>query len=376
MVGFILRARKNIDRGLALDFLNSRQRTLMDRRGNWSGLLGTGVIAIPNAYTTGTITLTQNSTSVTGSGTSWPTNDIVNTTISQAVQPGWQWVTPASLAGINRMSVLYVDAGGANPEVCPVSDILGTNIYVYYQYAHAASHTATQSSLANLQLQLGSTVPIFTVQAVTSPTTLIMDAPWGIATQSGTGYNIILIYTPIATDLKDLLFVVDPFQGIPMRIHVSQEELNLIDPNRTATNNPTTIADRGPSASGVMLYEIYPPQYSVYQLNFMYHKQWPDMRLPGDRPAPFINPSILMYGALADAYRTPVPIGPEMKDPWLSPQTAEVYEKRFELGYADAINADNNLYQSAFTWQYQSLYGIGNAAFWQSHDASSMQQDF
>jgi hypothetical protein len=261
-----------------------------------------------------------------------------------------------------------MDSGGANPEICPVQDILGTNINVYYQYAHTASHTATQSSLVNLQLQLGSTVPIFSVLGVTSPTALTMDNPWGNVTQSGTGYNIIMIYVPFATDVKELLTVVDPFQGIPLRLHVSQEELNLIDPNRTATNSPTCIGDRGPSASGVMLYEIYPPTYIPYQLNFLYHRQWPDMRLPGDRPAPFLNPTMLAYGALSDAFRTPIPVGPDMKDPWMSIQVADSYEKKFEMAYADAINADNSLYQSAFTWQWSALYGIGNASYWQQHD--------
>ncbi len=364
--------RKNLDRSLALNFLNDAVRRLLDRRNNWSGLLGRGVIAIPQAYNTGTITLTQNSAVVTGSGTGWPVSDKVNTTIAEAVQPGWQWVTPASLTNINRASILYMDSGGSNPEICPISDILGTKISVYYQFAHTANHTATMSSLANLQLQLGSTAPIFSILAVTAATSLTMDNAWGNSTQSGSGYNALLMYTPIALDLKDLLTVVDPFQGIPLRLHVSQEELNFQDPNRTATNNPQCIADLGPSASGVMQYEIYPPQYGPYQLNFLYHRQWPDMRLPGDKPPPFLNPSMILYAALSDAYRTVVPVGAELKDPWFNLQVAESYEKKFEMGYNDAINADNSLYQSAFQWNYEQLYGLGNAAYFQSHDVDSM----
>jgi len=375
MQGRIVLQRKNLSRELALGFLNDAMRRLLDKKNNWAGLLGRGIVAIPQAYNTGTITLTQNSAVVTGSGTGWPVSDVVNTTINQAVQPGWQWVTPASMAGINRNTVFYMDASGT-PEICPVQDILGAQVNVYYQNAHAANHTATMSSLANLQLNLGSTVPIYSILAVTSATSLTMTTPWGDLTQSGSGYNAILMYTTFASDLKELLTVVDPFQGIPLRLQVSQEELNVIDPNRTATNNPTSIASLGPSPTGTMLFEIYPPQYNAYQLNFLYHKQWPDMRLPGDRPPPFITPSVLIYGALSDAYRSPVPIGPKMEDPWMSQQTADFYEKKFESGYNDLINSDNSLYQSAFTWEFSALYGVGNASFWQMHDPDAMAGNY
>jgi hypothetical protein len=100
------------------------------------------------------------------------------------------------------------------------------------------------------------------------------------------------------------------------------------------------------------------------------------MRLPGDRPPPYINPTILTYGALSDAFRTPVPVGPDMKDSYMSLQVADSYEKKFELGYFDAINADNSLYQSAFTWEYASLFGIGNASFWQQHDPDAMSGNY
>lgn len=376
MVGRILLQRKNLDRNLALNFLNDRVRTLLDRRPIWAGLVGRGIVAIPDAYTTGTITLTQNSPVVAGSGTSWPVSDVVNTTIAEAVQPGYQWVTPMSLAGINRNTVLYIDSGGANPEICAVQDILGTKINLYYQYAHAATHTATMSSLANLQLRVGTVNPVFTVLAVTNPSTLTIDNPWGTLTQSGSGYQIMLMYTTFSPDLKDLLTVTDPFQSIPLRLHVSQEEVNISDPNRTTVDNPTSIVDLGPSATGAMLFEIYPPQSTARQLNFLYHKQWPDMRVPGDRPPPFINPSTIIYGALADAYRTPIPVGPDMKDPWMNLQVAQTYEQKFEMGYADAITADNSLYQAAFTWDYAQLWGIGGANYWQAHDADSMAGNY
>ena len=48
----------------------------------WSDLLRIGAIRIPDAYSTGTIDLTQGSPDVTGVATDWPVNDLVNTTLT------------------------------------------------------------------------------------------------------------------------------------------------------------------------------------------------------------------------------------------------------------------------------------------------------
>lgn len=372
-----MRQRPGLDRTLALDLLNERMRHCIDQW-TWSDLVGRVVLSIPQAYSKGTIALTTNSRDVVGTGTDWPVSDVVNTTCQEIVPAGGnQWVTPASMAGITRNTVLYVDAA-VNPEVCAVQDIIAGRILLGFQYAHASGFTVTASSLAGLQLRVGMTTPIFTVNAITSATTLKMDNAWGNSSQTGSAYQMALIYTTFAEDVKTLDVVTDPFQQIKLRLHVSEEELNLYDPNRTSTNSPILIADLGPNLCGNQLYEIYPPQTTSYQLWCLYTKQWPDMRLPGDRPPPFMNPNVLTWGALADAFRTPCGRPPDYKDPYFNPQTALTYEAQFEKAFVALLEADQGKSQKLFDWNYSQTFGATSmGSNWnQDHDFSAATGDY
>jgi len=98
------------------------------------------------------------------------------------------------------------------------------------------------------------------------------------------------------------------------------------------------------------------------------------MRMPGDRPPPFINGSVLYYGALADALRLKIPRPPDFKDPWHNPDAANVWEARFERGYEDLVSADNSKAQVALTWDYAQWFGSTSmGASWnQDHDVDSV----
>ena len=381
----VMLQRPGIDRNLVIALLNERQRQAINRKINWSSLLQRTVISFPQAYTTGTINVTTGSTTVTGVGTNWPVSDVVNTTIQETIKaPMTTWVTPASLAGITKNTLLYVDSGGPYPEVVPVLDILQGHIQCPFAYTHTGPFAATASSLSNMQLQLNSVNPIFSVNAITSPTSLIMDVPWGQVSSTGNAYQIRLIYVPVAPNstqpysVKELIAVVDPYQQITLRLNVSQEELDTYDPNRTSTDSPNCVASLGPNLNGQFLWEIYPAPTTPWQLNVLYHCQWPDLRLPADMPPSFLDPTVLIMGALADAFRTPCPRPPENKDPFFSVETANVYEARFEQAMIEAMTADEGLYQRAFTWNFaQTWGGVSPGAQWlQSHDLSAAMGDY
>jgi hypothetical protein len=375
----VMMQRPGIDRNLVQSFLNERMRQVLDRKPDWSGLLKRTVLSIPNAYTAGQIAVTTGSTTVTGTNTAWPVSDVVNTIVTEQIKaPGSYWVTPASVAGITRDTILYVDSSGPYPEAVPVLDILNGHIFCPFAYVHDAGFSITASSLANRQLRVNSINPVFSVNAVTSPTSLILDNPWGQASTSGMGYQIFMMYTTFGANVKELVVVTDPVQQITLRLQVSQEELNQYDPNRTSTNSPQSIANLGPNLNGNMLYEIYPPQITAWQLACLYHAQWPEMRLPQDQPPPFLNSNMLIMGALADAFSTPCPRPPDMKDSFFSMENAQKYEARFEQAVIEAMNADESKYQRAFQWNFAQTFGAaGMGANWnQSHSADAVMGDY
>src|SRR5687767_6927322 len=91
-------------------WLNRRIRNVIDTR-TWADLLKIGVINVPAQYTTGTVTLTAGSRLVAGVGTSWPTNDAVNTIADEPIRksPGYVEIKPASMTGIEQGQFLLID---------------------------------------------------------------------------------------------------------------------------------------------------------------------------------------------------------------------------------------------------------------------------
>lgn len=352
LVGTLTNRRPGLNQNVAKSILNERMRQIIDRWTEWSGLRKNIVQPIPQSYVTGGINMTTGSKTVIGVNANWPVDDVVNTTINELVQGNdTMWVTPASMDGITLDTVLYVDAAGPDPEVLPVKDILGPRILLTFRYAHASNFTATASSLNGQQIRPdGYNTPIFTIISVKDPETLVTDQPWGRQSITNSGYRIVLMYITIDPQCKYIIDASDPFQQIPLRLQVPQSELNKCDPNRTATNSPVWISPRGPNVNGNFLYEIWPPQYNVYQLNFFIQLEYKEMRIPTDYPPTGINPNMLIYGGLADAYATPCPMGPEGKDRGFSLEASAKYAQMFEVAFIDALNGDQASSQSMWTW--------------------------
>jgi hypothetical protein len=336
--GKVLNARHGVTADFVNDALNDRLRQILDTRTFWSDLLKFGILSFPDPYTTGTISVSTADATVTGSGTSWPVSDVVNTTIAAGVTEfGYSEIFPASMAGITTDSSLYVDASGT-PETVAVVEVRRTSFIANFTYTHTAGCTITQSSLANQQFRLSQAYPIFTVVAVTSPTSLELNLPWGGPSLTGQTYTIKVMYVVLANDLKSIIAIKDETTGFPVRIHISLDEANYRDPRRTLVGgNPWySLVDLGSNAQGNMMYEVWPAPSNARQFSYAYNRQWPHMVKDGDRPPSFINPSLLFYGAVADAKMMRV----EKNDPYYDPVGARYYEEKFQAGLQGAKNAD------------------------------------
>lgn len=367
LIGSCVRRRIAADRNVVKDVLNERMRQLIDSRTSWNGLIKPVTVSFPAAYSTGTVDFAVGSSIVVGTDTAWPVSDQVNTIITDTVQgPGQYWVTPASMTGITPNTVLYIDAGGPNPEILPVQDILASRILLTFQNAHAPNTTATMSSLAQLQFRLaGFSSPVYTVMAVTSATTLVVDQICGQPITNG-GYWILQMYITIDPMCKDILTCYDPFQMLPLSLNVPQTYLNSIDPDRTATDSPIMVSPRSPSANGLMTWELWPPTYIQYQIIFQIRLQWPDMRIRSDYPPPFINPNALVYGALADLCSTNFGRPPEYKDPGYDMNASAKWEAKYQEAFMALIESDEQRSSSMFTYD-QTVWSYG-ANYNMSHD--------
>jgi hypothetical protein len=360
-IGHIRRLKPNLDVNLAEDFINQQVRSVLDRR-IWAGLVRSSVLPIHPEYNEGSIALTAGSDAVAGTGTNWPVSDVVNTTLAAAVsEPGMQVVVLTSGAGVTADSLLLVGTGSGS-EVVSVVDVVGNRIRADFQKAHSLGASVTMSRLAGRQLRLGSIYPIYTIKAIVSATSLLLDAAWAGASTSGVGYSILNLYLTLPPNLKHLMWAVDPQQPLCLQINYPIEHLNVIDPRREGSGPPVLLAPVSPSLAGNMRVEVYPLQRAVRQIHVIYAIQWKELRRSGDLLPSFINPNVFVYGAAALALRTKAGEG---KDPYYDPVTANTYYAMSEKELEHAKIADEGKMQTQLKQEYQRIGGLAMGASFQ-----------
>lgn len=367
MVGRVLSIKPSLPPTLAADFVNDAIYDLMDRKPNWSGLVKFTSVYVPPAVNTGTVDMVQNSDNITVSGTTWPVSDVVNTTIPATIsRTGLQVVVPASMDGIDVDTLLYVDSTG-NPEIVAVKSITATSFMAKFTKFHNPGCTVTSSSLANRQLKLGATYPIYTVRAVTSTTTATIDRKW-LAANLNNGYQIVRLYYTIDPGIKSLISMVDQSQGIPpLGVNMPVQYLDRVDPQRTATGYPQIFASKGPDANGNMQYELWPSPQSARQLTCTYVQQPPKMIADDDFLPDFVNPSVVFQYAASMAWSTKT--GDD--DTRFDPQVAKMHYALFERGVEEMCKADDEKSANGVQWS-QQWNGIGGSTWNQSHSIDAI----
>lgn len=363
MAGAIRQLKPSTTIEFAKHALNARIRQIIDMRPYWADLGETRIISCPAQYTTGTVTVTSGSRRVTGASTGWPVSDVVSTTIPDGVEAtGYVKVYPASMAGITANSILYVDAAGT-PEAVAVVELRDIYFVAKFQYLHNPACTLTQSSYAGRQFRTTSG-PVFTINAVLSATSLDLDNPWGGATASDLSYRIYQCFYDLGADVRMIHEVVDPTSGRPVSRNVSQDQINLRDPQRSSVGgDPLCLVDYRVGANGSMLYELWPAPTSARQISVLLSRQWPAMENRDDRPPYFINPQVIIDGATADALRQKV----NADDIWFNPQLAMTFEQKFLQGMQFATNADSARHSRDYQLRASTLMPGMSAEWNQNH---------
>jgi hypothetical protein len=328
-----------------MGFLNKRIRNAIDTK-SFSDLLRYKNLVIPDQTNTGTVTVTAGSNYVTGSGTTWPTNDRVNTSLTKPVlniNAGVVEIFPASMLNINRGD--YVVIGIENPavtETVAVLEIQTDRFLAACMFQHALGETVIASSLANQQFL--APYPIYTVKSVRSSTSIELDGYFGGPTQSNLGYRIFQGFLRISPNVRRLLRALDPVQGQAIAVDLSMEYIMLGDPQYSSTGDPQALCQMQPDPGGNMQWAVWPPQLSARTLSVLYYDGWPPLRQPNDFLPSFINPEVFIAGAIGDALRTRVIATGNKQDPFYDPQMAMEYEREYQNLLEMAAQADEGRY--------------------------------
>lgn len=365
MNGRVAAARPSLTQPVYEDLINQAIRDVLDLQTYWYDLVAHAPVSIPDAYTAGTVTTASGSARVTGTSTSWPVFDLVNTTLQEPVADiGYVNIKPANMTGIGVDTLLLIDGGTPASEVVPVVEAFPGFVRGKVAKSHSAGATVQVSSLAGLQFRPSQAYPIFTVMGVHSATELELDQPWGGPPVAGYAYQILRMYVMVASNIKTLIRAVDQQYGRPIAVQIPQDALDLRDPQRAASGPPAILADLHPGPSGNIRHEIWPPQTSAMQLSVVYSQQWPRLNKATDRPPWFINPSIFTNRATAAALR----IRQSKDDPFFSPATAVAYDARATEALAGALNENEAKCLTMLEVNYTNVLGLGGANFFQRTD--------
>lgn len=354
-------------------WLNDAIRDVINARTYWADLLTPFVIACPGAYTAGLVGTVTGSRQVSGTGTSWPVSDVVNTTLGESVnQPGVVEIALTSMLNVQEDGILLVDVGAAQ-EAVPILRVTPYAIQARFNNVHAAGALVTQSSLAGLQFRIGRNYPYFTVMAIVDGSTLLLDNPWGGPPLSGQTYQILKMLYHMHARMRKPLDVVDQQQGWPLDLNAySITIVNQIDPQRSDTGDPRTMFPHTPSPSGNMRWEVWPAPTSARQIACILSLQWPEMVDLNDVPPPFLEATIFSDLAVSTALATK--LGPQ--DAWYLPKDSIRWEQQAAAKLTQAMNNDEDRNVRDYSIMRNSTFGRMNFNWHQSHSAEAIAGNF
>ena len=246
---------------------------------SWTDTRKDAEFLLPDAYTTGTITVTNGSTSVLGAGVDF---------------------TNGSLYVGRQLSV--------------------GNIAPFYTI------TAVTQAIA-----LG------------TYDTLTLDRAYANSTEAGVTFSIGQYYVEFPTDLYVLERIRDQANGWYLITQTyNQEYLDRVDVRRQSTGTPTlcvSAPSRTDGATGIVYprYELWPRVQAKRFYAYRYRSN-PELQSNSDRPISSLSPEVLVFGALRQAA-----IWPGTKDkpnPYFSQELHATYTKMYDDALQNSIQQD------------------------------------
>ena len=352
--------------------LNTRLREVQDRR-MWGGLLVRGEISVPAAYTTGSVDVTRSSNIVTGTGTLWPYNDIVSTTLSQAITLAdeYQDVYPSSMDGIEAGDWLTIDyaagGGGANKDIMLVLSVGSNSFKAKPNKTHVVGEPIYKSSLARRQFRLGTVRPFYNIRGITGDQELILDLNWGHPSAATSAYQICQSYVSLGQNMRMVWSVVNNAQGWRLRLNMPQEVINTYDTWRQTTGWVYMLNDYIPDEIGRFQYELYPTPSMEQGFPYLAYRTVENMVNDEDTPPPAIPSHLLVNGAIADVMLY------NRKSAYYDPAVSQFFEAKFENDLLNAAMADDSIYMNNLMWAFSRYpFTQHGANYWQSHDVDSV----
>ncbi|MHB1952120.1 MAG: hypothetical protein ACYCOU_00105 [Sulfobacillus sp.] len=297
----------------------------------WSFQLQQGGFSTPNISTDGSITATLGSPTIVGdlnATISWNALPLIySPTVQQFRAQGYSIYSIISLTGNGSIAYATITSDGVGQTpgtyTYDVLDGAGTGTGAAVSITVETDGTVTDAPVV-LSAGSGYVQPYINFAEGGTPATftftqfavLTLDRPFidPLPFYSGVGYQMYYAYIAMPPGFKRFLTVADMFDMWSMDLWTSRRTIDLDDPTRLLTSNPTTMAALGvdrrgagtstPSATlGQQLYEMYP--YPSTPISYQWYGvvEFPYLIKNSDTLPYPIDEELVTQKALTWAYR-------------------------------------------------------------------------
>ena len=251
---------------------------------------------------------------------------------------------------------------------CPQVYSVGTASFTNGQNTVTGVGTNWASSMVNMQIRAGLTTGWYNIQAVTSPTSITLDLPWGQQSMTSTGYQIAQSWVKVGPNIKYILEMLNQRQGYRLFPNLPQSVLNEYDTWRSTTGWTFAFSNKEPSADGQVQIELYPTPTFQQAFPYLAYIQPPDLTLDAHFPVTFLRSDVLVNLAIAEAlvYR-----GPKVNR-YYDAETSKLKRQLAMVEIEKMKKMDDNLYMKDLLWnfrqhpfsQYGSQWLQSHAGYW------------
>jgi len=368
MVRSVLLDYPHYDEAIIKRKINDHLRELIARR-PWSGLVKRGMLDISAEYNTGTLTVTNGDTEITGTATAWPVSDVASTTITEDIldRGRIQSVVVAALTGLKAGQWIVIDAAQSAEEAVFIMAVNAdeTSITARFENLHSSGAAITVSSLAGRQMKIAADNPLYTVTGVTSATTLLVDFPWAGVSATTQSYSLSQAFVSFGHDCKQLLTVVNLQSHWQLRTDLSKDYLDIRDPRRTTTQSTYMCVFHETDPSGAPLWELYPRPTSKAEFVYFYVKQWQPLTDDNDFLPNGIRSDVVLMRVRGEAARWP---GHRKVDGgiYYDPNASKLYLQESEFALQRMMVDDDNTSVMTAFYDYRN-WRLGDQ-YYRDHD--------
>lgn len=384
---------------LAQDFVVNAFRRLAEVR-RWSWLVKYGQFITPAVYNTGTVTVVNGSTSVTGASTSWtaamvgrqfrvglaaPIYTITDVPSTTSLELNAPFGGPSSSAtGYSIYQCYFTPPSDFHQFICLWDPAFNWQLYLDVQQSEINiwdaqranvsnpyvvsfyDYTSSQAGIVNTSLTVNGSGNIPTAGGVyTGPSNAVFTVEVTTGGAAGTAVykwkkNSGSYTTGVTTDADGYAQDLQDGVTVAFPTGVSYTSGNIFIIQATAISN-----------SGLPRYELWPHQQAQKVYPFLYEARCQDLDDTNVTIPRYIRGDVLLNMALEDVALWPGP-SDDKKNPYFSPTTAAYHGAKAREQVILLEIQDDNVWQQDLSYQYPVMAWafatpLGDSRFLQSH---------